>query len=252
MNRIEILGVPVDIVKLDELESDFLKVVDQKGTKQIVFLTIWDLIKASRKKSELKDCLNSASMILPVSKSILFGAKFLKKDVPVRYNPFTTTISLLSTLENYSKSLFLLGGRKKALLTAERNVHTTFAELPIVGRYVGYFPKSVEENVVMGLYKSSPALVLIGDGIKEKNLWAYNRRNQFKDSVFLYYKNIIGIFSERAYRPSEKTFENGNEIWGEVLRNPAKIFLIFPYLFYILKLICARLFKKKNIEESET
>ncbi|MBQ3670470.1 MAG: WecB/TagA/CpsF family glycosyltransferase [Treponema sp.] len=243
MNRIEILGVPVDVVKVEDLEKEFLLVLEKKGTKQIVFLTIWDLIKASRKKSELRDCLNSASIILPISKTILFGAKVLKKEVPVRYNPFTTTISLLSTLENYSKSLFLFGGRKKALLTAEKNVHTTFSGLQIVGRYIGYYPKSVEDDIVMGLYKSSPSLALVADGIKEKNLWAYHRRNKFKDSVFLYYRDIIGIFSERIRRPSEKTFEKGHEFRMELVRNPLKLFLLFPFLWYIIKLLYVRLFK---------
>ena len=243
MNRIEILGVPVDVLKIEELEKVFLSVLEKKGTKQIVFLTIWDLIKACRKKSEFCECLKSASIILPVSKTILFGAKVLKKEIPVRYNPFTTTISLLSTLENYSKSMFLFGGRKKALLTAEKNVRTTFPGLQIVGRYVGYYPKSVEVDIVTGLYKSSPSLVLVADGIKEKNLWAYNRRNKFKDSVFLYYRDIIGIFSERVRRPSEKTFEKGHEFRMEVIKNPLKLFLVFPFLWYIIKLLYVRLFK---------
>ena len=189
MNRIEILGVPVDVLKVEELEKEFLSVLEKKGTKQIVFLTIWDLIKASRKNSALCECLKTASIILPISKTILFGAK------------------ILSTLENYSKSLFLFGGRKKALLTAEKNVRTTFSGLQIVGRYIGYYPKSIEDDIVTGLYKSSPALVLVSDGIKEKNLWAYNRRNKFKDSVFLYYRDIIGIFSERVRR-HQKSAEN--------------------------------------------
>ena len=247
MERIEVLGVPVDIVKIEELEGEVLKILEKKGTKQIVFLTVWDLIKASmKKKSEFRDCLNAADLVLPISKGILFGAKFLKKQIPVRYNPFSTTISILSTLENYQKSLFLFGGRKKALMTAEKNVHSTFVGLQIVGRYVGYYPKSVENDIVTGLYKSSPSLVLLGDGIKEKNLWSYHRKENFKDSIFLYYKNIIGIFSERVHRSSEKTFEKGREIWDEILRNPLKIFLIFPYIFYIIKLVCTRLFKKKS------
>ena len=42
MERIEVLGVPVDIVKIEELEGEVLKILEKKGTKQIVFLTVWD------------------------------------------------------------------------------------------------------------------------------------------------------------------------------------------------------------------
>ena len=68
MKRIELLGVPVDICQPEEIEEVFLKILDKSGTKQIVFLSIWDLLKAKNKKKELSACLETADLILPVSK----------------------------------------------------------------------------------------------------------------------------------------------------------------------------------------
>ena len=106
--------------------------------------------------------------------------------------------------------------------------------------------KSVENDIVEAIFKAQPSLVLLSDGIKEKNCWAYRRRNRFSSSIFLYYKDAFGIFSERVKRVSEKTFDRGHEIWFEIMHNPFKIFLIFPFLWYILCLIWYRLFKKKQ------
>ncbi len=244
VERIEILGVPVDICKPEHMEEVILEILANPGTKQIVFLSVWDLLRGRNKKSDFYQCLKSADLILPVSKSLISGAKFLKKGVPVRYNPFSAVISILSTMENHYKSLFLLGGQKKSLLQAERNVHETFPGLQIVGRYVGHFPKTVEGNIVQAIYKSSPSLVLVSEGIKEKNLWSYRHRNDFSSSIFLYYKDAVGIFSERKNRVSEKLFDRGWEIWSEILHNPLKIFLIFPYFWYIILLVWYRLFRK--------
>ena len=41
-----------------------------------------------------------------------------------------------------------------------------------------------------------------------------------------------------------KVFEKGHEVWGEIIRNPLRIFLIFPFLWYIILLVWTKLFKK--------
>ncbi len=252
MTRIELLGVPVDVCRPENLEEEIMKILEKPGTKQIVFLTVWDLLRARNKNKDFGDCLRNADLILPVSKSILKGARFLKLDVPVRYNPFNAVIQILNTLDHHYKSLYLLGARKKTLQKAEHNVHDTFRNLRIVGRYVGYFPKNAEQDVVQAIHKASPSLVIVSEGIKEKNLWSYHRRQKFSSSIFLYYRDCIGIFAGRIRRVNEYTFDAGKEIWTEVWHNPFKIFLIFPYIRYKLLLIFYRLFRrgKKSVNES--
>lgn len=244
VQRINLIGVPVDICPPDCMEDVILELLAKPGTKQIIFLSIWDLLKA-RHKGDFADCVKNADLILPVSKSILKGAKFLKLAQPVRYNPFSAVIQVLSILDSHYKSLYMLGSHKKTLQKAEGNVHDTFPGLRIVGRCTGYYPKQVEDDIILAIFKSQPSLVLVSDGIKEKNVWAYRRRNRFSSSIFLYYKDVFGIFSERVKRVKEKTFERGNEMFVEILHNPFKIFLIFPYMWYVQVLIWHKLFKKK-------
>lgn len=243
IQRIEVLGVPVDILHPEDLEMTMLELLAKSGTKQIIFLSIWDLIKA-RRRGEFQECVKNADLVIPISKSIIKGAAFLKKTVPVRYNPFNVVINVLSVLEAHFKTLYLLGSRAQTLYIAESNLRDTYPDLRIVGRFNGYYPKSLEDDIVQSIYKSSPSLVLIGDGIKEKNCWSYRRRNKFASSIFIYYKDSMGIFSKRIKRVSEKTFERGHEIYHAILRNPFKIFLIFPFAGYLLSLLWKRLFSK--------
>ena len=240
--RIEVLGVPVDVVKPENLEDVIFSLYEKAGTKQIVFLSIWGLLKA-RRNDVYMQCLKNAALVLPVSKSIVKGALFLKRQAPVRYNPFSTIISILTFLESRYKSIYLLGGKKSSLMDSERNIRATYPGLQIVGRYVGYYPKSVEKDIISAVYKSNPALVLIGDGIRHGETWAFENRNQFGTSFFVYYKDVLDILSVRKKRISKETFEKGHEIWTEVIRNPLKIFLIFPFMWYKFLLLIWRLFR---------
>ena len=108
IKRISLIGVPVDVIQPEDLENEILELLAKPGTKQIVFLSIWNLLKA-RHKGVYSECIQNADLIIPVSKSILKGAKFLKKDVPVRYNPFEAVIRILSILDSHYKTLYLFG-----------------------------------------------------------------------------------------------------------------------------------------------
>ena len=112
IKRISLIGVPVDIIHPENMETEILELLAKPGTKQIVFLSIWNLLKA-RHKNVYSECLKNADLIIPVSKSILRGAKFLKKEIPVRYNPFNAVIQILSVLDSYYKTLYLFGSSKK-------------------------------------------------------------------------------------------------------------------------------------------
>lgn len=243
--RIELLGVPLDIVNPTDMEEILFSYHEQAGTKQILFLSVWGVLKAKCNPTYLQ-CLKSAALVLPTSKSIINGATFLKLPTPVRYNPFSTIISLLTALETRYKSLYLFGGRKSSLMESERNIRATYKGLQIVGRYVGYYPKTVEKDIIAAIYKANPSLVLISDGVKEGERWAYDRRNQFGSSFFIYYKDALDIFSMHKKKVSKQVFNRGHEIWFEIAHNPFKIFLLFPFLWYIISLICYKLFKSSK------
>jgi N-acetylglucosaminyldiphosphoundecaprenol N-acetyl-beta-D-mannosaminyltransferase len=245
--RINFLSVPVDIIPEQNLADEIMEIIvknsEAKVSSQICFVSIWDILKA-RFNQDYMNCLKSASLVIPISKSILKGASFLKLPVPVRYNPFKAVISIMNALDKNFRTLYLFGSRRESLMAAEKNVKATFSGLRIIGRYVGYYPKASEENIIEAIYKASPSLTLMSDGISGGDMWYFRRRKKFEAGIFLYYKDCFCIFSRRKRRISESTFEKGLEIWPEILRNPFKIFLIFPYLWYLVLLLWYKIFKK--------
>lgn len=243
--RVNLVSVPVDCIHPAELEDKIMELVMREGPKQICFVSIWDILKA-RCNKEYMECLKKADLLLPVSKSILQGAKFLKLPELYRYNPFPTVITILGKLEKHYKSLYLLGGHKDTLMTVERNFRSTFPGLQIVGRYVGYYPKTMEKDVVSAIHKASPSLLLISDGLSGGNCWSFRRYKQFSSTISLYAKDLFKIFAKQKKRISQEVFDKGLEIWAEIFKNPFKILLIFPYIWYKILLVWYKLFKRNK------
>ncbi|MCR4789699.1 MAG: WecB/TagA/CpsF family glycosyltransferase [Treponemataceae bacterium] len=240
--RISFLKVPLDILEEEDFYQEITDLSQKKEYSQICFVSIWDILKA-RRNQEYMECLQNASLVLPVSPSIIRGCKFLKLDLPVRYNQFKAVINIMNVLDKNFRSIYLLGGRKEVLRNVEKNVHATFPGLQIVGRYVGYYHNNFEPNILEAIHKASPTLLLTSEGLKGGDLWITRRKEHFQPGIFLYYRDCFGIFSKRKKRISDKTFKKGNEMGIEIVRNPFKLFLFFPYLWYLFLLLVYK-FKK--------
>jgi N-acetylglucosaminyldiphosphoundecaprenol N-acetyl-beta-D-mannosaminyltransferase len=243
VERIQFLKVPLDIVSPEDLEPVVLDLLSRdEGPQHIMLVSLWDVLRA-RHRGEFRNMVLSAALVIPTSKSLIRGAAFLRKKAPVRYQPFNLIIGTLGILEKYFKSLYLLGAQHRSLLQAERNVRSTFPRLSLVGRFAGYYHKTMERNIQTAIGKSHPALVIVGDGVPAGQKWIHRNRAKLHSGLFIWNPDVIDIFSERKRRVSERTFERGLEYFPLVLKNPLRIFRIFQYIWYNILLVFYRLFR---------
>lgn len=245
IKRISFLKVPIDILAIKDIDRVIKELSEDKGRHQIVLINFFDFMKARRNKHFLKT-LNEASLVLPTAKSIVSGIKFLKKETAFRYRPFDFVIRLLGIMEKYKKSLYLIGGKKQSLQTVFNNMRISFPEINIVGRYTGYYSKQIEENILIAMKKASPSLILTGDGLKGADKWINSKKESFNPGVYISCRECFAIFSGKKKKGSRKSWENGTEVVGEVLKNPLKVFRIIPRLYYLLVLLIYKIFKIKD------
>jgi len=241
--RISFLKVPIDIVKPDNLDRLTYNMLAQGTDQNIVLLSVWDLLRA-RRKSEYRDYVNKAALVIPISKSIIKGIQFLHGKQAVRYMPFNFVIKLLTILEKYEYSNYLLGGKKRILLKIEKNLRETFPGLRIVGRYPGGFRSQEEPDIIEAIRKASPSLLLVGKGVRGGEYWISKNSKRLGKGLRLWCSDLFDVFAERKRHPSQKIFELGLEWVGYTMQSPLKLFRLFPFMYYNLLLIVYKLFKK--------
>jgi N-acetylglucosaminyldiphosphoundecaprenol N-acetyl-beta-D-mannosaminyltransferase len=243
-----LLNVPLDIVSPEELPQVIDRLTPQAGNTEtpqkkenIILLSLWDLLKARRKK-EYREYVLNAALVLPISKSLVSGANYITGKKVYRYMPFNFVIALLSILERKEYPVYLLGGKKRTLKKAERNIHLTFPRLKVVGRCEGKIRKQEEGAVKEAIRKSSPSLLLAGKRIRGGEIWIARNSGRLNNGLRLWCSDLFEVFAEEKNRPSDAVFERGMECIGYCLRNPFKLFRIFPYLFYKLLLLHSKIF----------
>jgi len=247
-----LLKVPIDIVppeELPEVISRLLPPMENSDDgeagrgRDIVLLSLWDLLRA-RRNNEYRNYVFKAALVIPISKSLVSGAKFLTGKKVVRYMPFNFVIGLLSVLERREYPLYLLGGGSRVLKRAEKNIHSTFPRIRIVGRREGVIRKHEEAAVMEAIRKVSPSLLLAGKGIRGEELWIARNSGRLNSGLRLWCSDLFDVFAEKRRRPSDAIFEKGLEGIGFCFRNPLKFFRIFPFFRYNLLLLIYKIFKK--------
>lgn len=251
LKKVVFLNVPVHIVPPDELSGVIARLLNDqqkpsgvspaKG-RNIVLLSLADLLRA-RRNNEYRNYVLNAALVLPISKSIVTGIRFLTEREVFRYMPFDFVITLLSLLEKQEQSLYLLGGKKRILRKAEKNIHATFPRLKIVGRHHGSMRKGEESAVKEAIRKSSPSLLLAGKGIRKNELWIYRNSAGINSGLRFWCSDLLKVFADKKRRPSYAVFEKGLDGLVFCLRNPFRLFRIFPFLRYNILLLIYRVFK---------
>jgi N-acetylglucosaminyldiphosphoundecaprenol N-acetyl-beta-D-mannosaminyltransferase len=249
-DRIVLLRAPIDIVSPEELPEVINNLIpnekaayEAQEKRNIVLLSLWDLLRA-RRNNEYREYLYNAVLVIPISKSLVSGARFLTGKKVYRYMPFKFVISLLSILEKREYPLFLRGGKGQILKKAEKNIRSTFPGLKVVGRCEGKIRKQEEPAVIEAIRKSSPSILLAGKGVRGKELWIARNSSRLNSGFRLWCSDLFEVFADKKHRPSDAVFEKGLESIGYCFRNPLKFFRVFLFIYYNLLLLIQKLTKK--------
>jgi len=240
---VNLLKVPVDIISPEQLGPFVYDLLKEEKEHNIVLLSLWDLLRA-RKSGEYRSYILNASLVIPISKSIISGIKYLTGEKAFRYMPFDFVISLLTILENREYSCYFLGGKTKILLKAEKNIRQTFPGLRVVGRFPGSFKRHEKATIIQAIKKASPSLLLVGSGVRGEERWIYKNNLALGKGLRLWCSDIFDVFAEKKKHPSRSTFDNGLEWIGYCFQKPYKFFRVFPYIYYKLLLLFSKLFDK--------
>jgi N-acetylglucosaminyldiphosphoundecaprenol N-acetyl-beta-D-mannosaminyltransferase len=245
IQRVKVLRVPVDIVPPDQLGDVVYDLLKDGKEHNIVLLSLWDLLRA-RRNDDYRSYVTRASLVIPISKSIVSGLKFLTGKKAFRYMPFDFIVNMLTILENREYSCYLLGGKGKVLSKTEKNIRQTFPKLRVVGRFPGSFKRHEESTIIQAIKKASPSLLLVGKGVRGEERWIIRNNISLGKGMRLWCSDIFDVFAERKKHPSRAAFEKGLEWIGYCFQKPYKFFRIFPYLRYKFLLIINKLFSDEN------
>jgi len=240
--RIRILDVPIDTLTLDQALLRVRELLDGDEHHQIVTLSM-ESFRRSRRDAELSRAIRQAPIVIPVARSLVSAARFLGRSPIEAVIPFDFIIRLLTVADEAGASVYLLGARKEHLERTEKNLRVSFPRLRLVGRYAGFYPSRVEQDIITAIRKAAPRLILVGSGVPGGELWPLRHRKQLTPGVSLWVGDCFEVFAGAKQQIPRSSYAAGLESYSGWLTHPWRLLRVFPRIGFWARVLVHRLRK---------
>ena len=242
MNRVNVLGVGVDPLTVEELHAEIGRLV-RKRQRGLVLNANAHCLNLCYEDSKLRDFLNGAEVVFCDGAGVMLAARILGRRIPARitYADWAWRLADFAAARNFS--LYFLGARPGVAQAAARKLKQRYPGLNVVGAHHGYFDRSENEAVVQEINAAAPDILLAGLGMPLQEYWLMENRHKLDAGVALTGGAVFDYVSGRLRRGPRLLVSSGFEWLARLLIDPRRLwrrYLVGNPLF-LLRVVRQRL-----------
>ncbi len=224
--RIDVLGVGVDPVTVDELHAEVLRLAREDGLSLMLNANAHCLNLCYRDRV-LRDFLNRADVVFCDGFGVKVAAWLLGERIPERITYADWAWRLAALAEAEGLSLYFLGARPGIAAKAARKLEERHPDLKISGARHGYFdhaPGSPENTaVVREINAQEPDILLVGLGMPLQERWLMENRRNLNARLALAGGAVFDYVSGELRRGPRLLTDNGFEWLARLLIEPGRL-----------------------------
>ncbi len=177
--RIQILGVPVDVVSPDEALRRAWSLADRAapGRPALVFTPNPELVMRAQTDAQLRAVAGEADLCLPDGVGVVWAARREGAGIAGPVPGVEFMHSLLARAAAEGRSVYLLGARPEVVAEAAARARSLFPGLRVAGAADGYFAaRGGEAEAVRAVAASGAELLFVGMGVPAQELFLGRHR----------------------------------------------------------------------------
>ncbi len=192
--RIDILGVKVDAVTMNQAVERVISLINEKNPSIVATANAEMLLRASHDE-ELKNILNDASLVVPDGAGTVWAARHLGKAMPERVAGFDLVQELMKIAPARDIKFFLFGAAPGIADKAKLKAESLYPGIKIVGTRNGYFKTADEPEILSQIKNSGANILLAALGVPKQEKWLAKFKNQLNIPVSI---GVGGTFDVMA------------------------------------------------------
>ena len=168
MDKVNILGVHVDMVNISQATDCIMRFLDEDKF-HAVYTPNSEIIMLAYKDEKFCKLLNNADLLTADGIGVVHASKILKKPISERAAGYDIARQVLQKMNYTDHKLFLFGGKPGVAEEAKKKLLEEYTDLNIVGTRNGYFKPEEEAEIVEEINNSGADIVLY--------VWVHLSRN---------------------------------------------------------------------------
>ena len=226
VQRIQILGVPVDSITQESLHLKIETIINNLSKALILNVNV-HCINLAFENSWLRSFLNSADIVFCDGAGVVLGANLLGKQIPERIT-YADWVWKLAELSDEKKfTLYFLGASPGVSEKAADRLLERFPNLQVVGTHDGFFDKSIgskeNEKVIDEINKLKPNFLILGMGMPIQERWLMENWDCIDANIALTGGAVFDYVSGELPRAPTWMTNNGMEWLGRLLIEPRRL-----------------------------
>lgn len=219
MDRVNILGVNVDMVTISEATDKILDFLNEDRLHS-VYTPNSEIIMEAYRNQDFNEILNAADLLTADGIGVVYAAKYLKKPIKERAAGYDVAKLLLQKISYTDHKLFLFGGKPGVGDLAKKNMQKDYPGLNIVGVRNGYFTDDEEEEIINEINASGADLLFVCLGAPRQEKWIHKNKDKLKVKVAMGVGGSIDVFAGTVQRAPDFFCKTGLEWFYRLMKEP--------------------------------
>lgn len=237
--RINIMGVPVDMVNYDEALARFRSFVEEDGVSLIVTPNSEIVVNAGKNEA-LMDAIKQAEMVIPDGIGLVYASKLLGHPLQERVTGIDFLGKALEYLAQTGKTAFLFGSKPGIAERAAEQMEKAYPGLKICGCRNGYFKEDEEEEILREINEAAPDLLCVALGSPKQELFVLKYKDRLKAKAAIGVGGSLDVWSGDLKRAPEFYRKHGLEWLYRFIQEPSRYKRMAALPLFMLKVIFSK------------
>lgn len=227
---VDVVGIPIQNVTLEQAVQDVSAFLDTKGKKVIVTPNA-EILQLCVEDQNVHQIISKADYIIPDGIGVVKGAKLLGTPLKQKVAGCDLAWNILPEMERKGKKLFLLGAKPGVAAAAAENMKKAYPDLIVCGVQDGYFKE--DGPVVDAINQADADVLFVCLGVPKQEQWMMAHKEQLNVSVMMGLGGSLDVFAGTVKRAPKIFIKLGLEWFYRLIKEPwrAKRMMKLPVFF---------------------
>lgn len=246
MNKIDILGVLVDHVNMEEAVDKALLCMksEQTGT---VFTPNSEIIMEAYQDPAFCKVLNAADLVIADGIGVVYASRILKAPLPERVAGYDLSCRLLEKAAQDGYRVYFFGGKPGVAEQAAQKLTEKYPSLVICGMQDGYFDEEKEKLILADINEKKPDILFVCLGAPKQEKWIDAHKESLSAGLVLGVGGSLDVWAGTVNRAPLFYQKAGLEWLYRLLKQPSRFFRMMALPKFGLTV----LFKGKRVKNKK-
>lgn len=222
MDKVNILGVGVDMVTIEQAADRIVGFLEEGGMHS-VYTPNSEIIMLGYQNLEFAALLNRADLLTADGIGVVYASRILKKPLSERAAGYDIACRVMEKIKGTDHSIFLFGGKPGVAEDAKQNLEDRYPGLRIAGMRNGYFKPGEEAEIIEEINASGADLLFVCLGAPKQEEWIDRNREGLSVGAALGIGGSLDVFAGHVQRAPKFWCSIGMEWFYRLIKEPWRI-----------------------------